>query len=80
MVQQFLQTQLKTQPSQTRRDLSMTTARGFRREQTTARNVVQWETSWVDKQNIPERKERLDYFSWMSDEGLQESIRDFARS
>ena len=63
MVQQFFQTQLKTQPSQTRRDLSMTIARGFGRGQTTARNIVQWKTSWVDEQNIPERKKRQDYFS-----------------
>lgn len=79
MVQQFVQTQLKTQPSQTRRDLSMTIARGFGRGQTTARNIVRWETSWIDERIIPERKEKQDYFSWIDDEGLRESIRDFAR-
>ena len=57
----------------------MTIARGFGRGQTTARNIVRWETSWVDERNILERKERQDYFSWMDDEGLKESIRDFAR-
>ena len=43
------------------------------------RNIVQWETLWVDEQNIHKRKERQDYFLWMDDEGLKESIRDFAQ-
>ena len=41
MVQQFLQTQLKTQPSQTRRDLSLTVSRAFDRGHHTARSIVQ---------------------------------------
>lgn len=40
MVQQFLQTQLKSQPSQTRRGLSLTIARGFGRGHQTGRNIV----------------------------------------
>ena len=79
MVQQFLQTQLKSQPSQTRRALSLTIARGFGRGHTTGRNIVRWERSWVNKRIIPERKGRDDYFSWMDDEELRESMRAFAR-
>lgn len=79
MVQQFLQTQLKTQPSQTHRKLSMTIARGFGRGQATARNIVRWENLWVDKRDIPEKKERQDYFLWIDDKELKESIRDSAR-
>ena len=75
MVQQFLQTQLKIQPSQTRRGLSMTIARGFGRRQTTARNIVRWETLWVDKRNIPERKERQDYFSWIFHGWMMKDLR-----
>lgn len=63
MVQQFLQTQLKSQPSQTRRDLSLTIARGFGRGHQTGRNIVRWEKSWVEERLIPERKEREDYSS-----------------
>lgn len=40
MIQQFFQTQLKTQPSRTKRDSLMTIA-GFKRGQTTMRNIVQ---------------------------------------
>ena len=79
MVQQFLQTQLKSQPSQTRRALSLTIARGFGKGHVTGRNIMRWERSWVEKRIIPERKGRDDYFSWMDDEELRESMRDFAR-
>lgn len=41
MVQQFLQTQLTSQPSQTRRDLSLTVSRAFGRGHHTAQSVVQ---------------------------------------
>ena len=50
----------------------MTIARGFGQGQTTGRNTVGWENSWVDERDIPERKERQDYFSWMDDEQLKE--------
>ena len=34
--------------------------------------------SWVNKQNIPTRKKKLDYFSWIDDKRHKGSIRDFA--
>ena len=40
---------------------------------------MRWEKSWVAERLIPERKIRNDYFSWMDDEKLRESIRDFAQ-
>ena len=79
MVQQFLQIQLRTNSGATRRNLSMSIARSFGKGQGTARNIVQWEKSWVEEREIPRRKNRDNYFSWMDDEDLQESIRDFAR-
>ena len=59
MAQQFLQTQLKSQPSHIRRDLSLNVSRAFGRGYPTARNIVQWEKSWVEKKRNP-RKERKD--------------------
>ena len=79
MVQQFLQIQLRTQPSQTRRNLALSIARSFGRNYTTARNIVQWEKSWIAHREIPRRKDREDYATWIDNEELQESIRDFAR-
>ena len=43
MVQQFLQSQLTSQPSQRCRNLSLNVARGFGRGNPTARNIVRWE-------------------------------------
>ncbi len=60
MVKQFLQTQLKTKPSQTRRDLFLTVSRAFSRGHHTERNVVQWEKSCVEIREISERKGRID--------------------
>ena len=79
MVQQFLQTQLKTQPSQTRRDLSLTVSHAFGRGYHTARSIVQWEKSWMHTREIPERKERSDGESWMYDEDVNNAIKGFAR-
>ena len=80
MVQQFLQTQLKSQPSHIRRDLSLNISRAFGRGYLTARNIVQWEKSWVEKREIPERKEKMDGDSWMYDEGVNDAILKFARA
>lgn len=79
MVQQFLQIQLRTRPSQTRRDLALSIARSFGRNHATARNIVQWEKSWIAYREIPRRKDREDYATWMDNEELKESIIDFAR-
>lgn len=79
MVKHFLQSQIKTQFSQRRRDVALSVAQGFGKGLSTARNIVQWENLWVDKREIPARKDRDDYFSWMDDEDVWESMRDFAR-
>ena len=61
MVQQFLQIQLRTQPSQTRRALSLSIAHSFGRGYGTQRNIVRWENKWVAKREIPQRKNHDDY-------------------
>ncbi len=80
MVQQFLQTQLRSQPSQTRRDLSLPVSRAFVRGHHMARNIVQWEKSWVSIREIPEKKEREYGDSWLHDENLNDAIRKFAKT
>lgn len=80
MVQQFLQTQLRSQPSQTRRDLSLTVSQAFGWGHHMARNIVQWEKSWVSIREIPEKKERKDGDSWLHDEDVNDAIRKFART
>ena len=79
MVQQFLQIQLKSRLSSTRRSLSLIVAQYFGQRYNTARNIVRWERLWVDEREIPERKSREDYFLWMDNKELKESLRDFAR-
>lgn len=41
---------------------------------------MKWEKLWVKERCIPKRKGREDYFSWMDDEDVKESMRDFART
>ena len=48
MVQQFLQSQLSSQSSPKRRDVSLNVAQSFGRSRPTARNIVQWEKKWVE--------------------------------
>lgn len=79
MVQQFLQMQLGSQRNGTRRVLSLSVAQCFGRGHTTARNIVQWETSWVNNRIMPKRQDQNGYSLWMDDEELKESIRHFAR-
>lgn len=80
MVQQFLQIQLKSQPSQSRRELSLTISRAFGRGHHTSRSIVQWENSWVHTREIPERKERSDGESWMYDEDVNNAIKEFTKA
>ena len=80
MVQQFFQSQLTSQPSQRRRNLSLNVARGFGRGNPTARNIVRWEKEWVSSRTIPERKEREDFDSWMYDGDLNDAMREFVRT
>lgn len=79
MVQQFLQAQLKTANGK-RTAISEEIAQGFDRGQPTARNITQWENSWVNSRTIPERKERDDCTSWMYDQDVSDAIRTFAKS
>ena len=79
MVQQFLQIQLRSKLSPRRCNLSLNIARSFGKGYGTARNIVRWEKSWVKEREITGQKNRDDYFSWMDNKDLQESIRDFAR-
>ncbi len=80
MVQQFLQSQLNSQSSPTRRTLSLNVARAFGRSSPTARLIVQWEKSWVGLREIPERKEREDSDSWMYDGDLDDAMRAFVKT
>ena len=80
IVQQFLQTQLRSQPSQSRRELSLTLSRTFGRSHSTLRSIVQWKNSWVHTRKIPEQKERSDGESWMYDEDVNNTIKEFAKA
>lgn len=80
MVQQFLHTQLKKQSSQSRRDLALTISRGFGRGFHTAHSIVQWEKLWVEKREIPERKDRNDGDLWMYDDDVNDAIKELARA
>lgn len=80
MVQQFLQSQLTSQPNQRRKTLSLNIARAFGRGRPTAHNIVRWEKEGAVSQTIPERKEREDFDSWMYDGDLNNAIREFVRT
>lgn len=80
MVQQFLQLQLKIQPSPTRRALSIQVAQAFSHGDSTGRSIVRWENSWIDLRKIFERKERTDSDSWMYDVDVSDAIRKFVRT
>lgn len=80
MVQQFLHSQLSSQPSQRRRNISRNVARSFGRRGPTARNIVRWEKEWVASRNIPESKGREDSNSWMYDGDLNDAMREFVRT
>lgn len=80
MVQQFLQLQLKIQPSPTRRAFSIPIAQAFGRGESTWRSIVRWENSWIDLRKIPEQKERTDSNSWMYNVDVIDAIRKFVRT
>ena len=63
IVKHFLSSQQKKLPGQTRRDLALFVAFIFNRGQTTARNIIREEKSWVTNNKIPCRKEAKDYES-----------------
>ena len=77
---QFLQTQLTSQPSQTRRNLSLTVSQAFGRGHHTAQSIVQWENSWLSIREIPEGKETEDGDLWLYDEDVNNAIKKFAKA
>lgn len=77
MIQQFLQSQLTSQPGQRRRNLSLNLAQRFGKGNPTAHNIIQGEKEWVSSRTISERKEREDFDSWMYDSDLNDAIREF---
>ena len=79
MVKQFLSIQTRKLLGQTRRQLATSVAASFSRGQTTARNIVRWERSWVTLGEIPAQKEAEMYASWLTDEDVVMDIREFAR-
>lgn len=79
MVKQFLSIQRRRLPGQTRRQLAISVAGGFGKSQTTGRNIVRWENSWVATRDIPVRGEPEIYASWLTDENVVMAIREFAR-
>lgn len=79
MVKQFFVIQRRKIPGQTRRQLAISIAASFNRGQTTGRNLVRWENSWVATRDIPAQKEAEIYASWLTDEDVIMAIREFAR-
>lgn len=91
MVQHFLASQLHEKKGQRgkkgeikekdrkRRDLAYSIANNFDRGQTTGRNLIRWEQSWVANREIPERDNAERDSSWMDDEELKMSVRNFAK-
>ena len=53
-------------------------ARAFGRSSPTARFIIQWEKSWVELREIPERKEREDSDLWIYD--LNDAMKAFMRT
>ena len=79
MVKQFLSIQTRKLPSQTRRQLATSVAASFSQGQTTARNIVWWERSWVTLGEIFAQKEAEIYASWPTNEDVVMDIREFAQ-
>lgn len=79
IVKHFLSSQKKRLPGQTRRDLALLVASTFNKGQTTARNIVRWEKSWVNDNEIPRCKEAKNYESWMSNKDVKMVVQDFAK-
>lgn len=52
MVKHFLAIQKRRTLGQTCRHLALSVAATFNRGQTTARNIIRWERSWVEKKKI----------------------------
>ena len=74
MVKDFLAIQKRRTPGQTCRHLALSVAATFNRRQTTARNIIRWERSWVEKKKIPESLYGGWYAEWMDNENLKMAI------
>lgn len=79
MVKHFLASQSRKIPGQTRRNLATSVASTFNRGQTTARNMIRWENSWVVDRKIPERDDGESNPAWVDDEDVKMSVRNFAK-
>lgn len=63
MVQQFFQSQLTSQPSQRRQNLSLNVAQRFGKNNPTRRNIIQWEKILIKSKIILKRKKKEDFDS-----------------
>ena len=84
MMRSFLWMQLnkeKDNPHLNRRQLAQVVAQSFNKRSYTGRRIVQWERSWVKDRVIPNTKEgnQKGDLSWMDDEDLVLSIKDWAK-
>ena len=85
MVQSFLWMQMnkkKDNPDINRRGLAQIVAQSFNKRAYTGRKIVQWERLWVRDRIIPRTKvgEKSDNLSWMEDEDLVLSIKEWAKN
>ena len=78
MIEQFIQSQLKSQPRPTRQSLSLSVTQNFGQGSPTTQNNVWWENIWVDNREIPERRCRDNHDTWMNDPDLNNAMRKFA--
>ena len=65
MEKHFLAIQKRRTLGQTRRYLALFVAATFNRGQTTMRNIIRWERSWVEKKEIPESLYSGWHTEWM---------------
>ena len=84
MVMSFLWMQLnkeKDNPQLNRRKLAQIVAQSFNKRRYTGRKIVQWERSWVKLRVVPDTKagNGKGDLSWMDDEDLVLSIKDWAK-
>ena len=79
MVKHFLVSQKRNKLGQHRQVIAETVANTFNQGQTTGRNIIYWENSWVDKRIIPKRDTEESNPAWMNDENLKLAIRNLIK-
>lgn len=79
MVQHFLASQNRKTPGQTRQQLTVSVATNFDWGQTTVRNIVWWESSWVNNWTIPKSAYGDSYAAWMDDKDLKMAVWNYAK-